>query len=199
MSKLTLIVREVYFKAIRSGEKPEEYRLRKEYWAKRLLNPDGTWRKYDAVVIRNAYKPGAENRLEFPWREPRVETITHPHFGETPAEVFVIPLLKGVKGRLYLSGPMTGLPEHNFPAFAEASARHRAAGFEVVNPAEVAAHLPAGSRWEDYMRADIRALCDCDTIVMLSGWEHSKGAHLELHLAHRMGLNVRFDERGGAS
>lgn len=95
---------------------------------------------------------------------------------------------------VYLSGPMTGLPDYNFPSFASAAARYREAGHAVMNPAEVAAHLPAGSKWEDYMRADIRALCECDTIVMLAGWENSKGAHLELHLAHRMGLRVILDE-----
>ena len=38
--------------------------------------------------------------------------------------------------------------------------------------------------------ADIKALCDCDAIALMPGWENSKGAHLELHIAHRIGLKV---------
>ena len=42
------------------------------------------------------------------------------------------------------------------------------------------------------MRKDIKLLCECDTILLLPGWEKSKGAHLELHIAHRIGMEVMF-------
>lgn len=90
--------------------------------------------------------------------------------------------------RVYISGPMTGLPECNFPAFHAAAAELRARGYEVANPAEINAET--GGDWHFYLRADIKALCDCDAIVLLPGWENSKGAHLELHVAHRLGLRV---------
>ena len=83
--KLHLHVKTEYFNAIKSGEKRHEYRLANAYWAKRL---DG--RSYDAVVIYNAYKPGAENRMEFPWSTPQVITRTHPHFGPDPVQVYAI-------------------------------------------------------------------------------------------------------------
>lgn len=95
--------------------------------------------------------------------------------------------------RVYLSGPMSGLPELNFPQFNAVAAALRAKGIEVVNPAEINAEH-AGS-WEAFMRADIKALCDCDTIVLLPGWERSKGAHLELHIAHRVGMEVTYVDR----
>lgn len=38
--------------------------------------------------------------------------------------------------RIYLAGPMTGLPEHNFPAFHAEAARLRGLGYHVENPAE---------------------------------------------------------------
>ena len=90
--------------------------------------------------------------------------------------------------RIYLSGPMTGLPELNFPAFNAAARLLRREGFEVVNPAEI--NPDAALDWHSCMRADIKALCDCDLLALLPGWEASSGAHLELHVAHRLGLHV---------
>lgn len=90
--------------------------------------------------------------------------------------------------RVYISGPMTGLPELNFPAFHAAAQRLRACGLQVVNPAEI---NPDGTMsWQDCMRADIKAMCDCDALALLPGWMNSNGAHLELHLAHRLGLRI---------
>ena len=89
---------------------------------------------------------------------------------------------------IYLSGPMTGLPGHNFPAFHAEAARLRALGYTVVNPAEIN-HVRPGD-WHQCLRADLKALLDCDAIVLLDGWETSQGAHLELHVAHRVGLEV---------
>lgn len=89
---------------------------------------------------------------------------------------------------IYISGPMTGLPDLNFPAFNATASRLRAAGFTVANPAEI--NPDSSMSWEACMRADIKALCDCDTICMMPGWENSRGAHLELHVAHRLGIKV---------
>jgi hypothetical protein len=38
---------------------------------------------------------------------------------------------------IYLSGPMTGLPDYNHPAFRAEAKRLRALGYTVVNPAEI--------------------------------------------------------------
>jgi hypothetical protein len=91
--------------------------------------------------------------------------------------------------KAYISGPMTGLPHLNFPAFHAAAALLRGQGLEVVNPAELNADPQAD--WHACMRTDIKALCDCNLLVLLPGWEDSRGAHLELHLAHRLGLLVK--------
>lgn len=96
-------------------------------------------------------------------------------------------------GRVYLSGPMSGIAEHNFPAFDAEAARLRAAGYEIVNPTEI--NPDVGASWEQCLRADIKALCDCDTIALMPGWEKSKGAHLELSVAHRIGLRITTVEQ----
>lgn len=88
--------------------------------------------------------------------------------------------------RVYLSGPMSGIVDSNFPAFHAHAAQLRAAGFDVVSPAEI---QEAGTL-ELCLRADIRELCACDAIALMPGWENSKGANLELHIAHRLGMQV---------
>lgn len=88
--------------------------------------------------------------------------------------------------RAYLSGPMSGLPEMNYPAFNAEASRLRALGFHVENPAE----NPEQSSWEDYMKAAIIQMLSCDVVVMLPGWSESRGALIERELALRLGLKV---------
>lgn len=90
---------------------------------------------------------------------------------------------------IYLSGPMSGLPGLNFPTFHSMTASLRAGGHShtVTNPAEI---NPKGGTWTDCMRRDIAALMDCDTVATLPGWEHSKGARLEVLIAERLGMTV---------
>jgi hypothetical protein len=95
--------------------------------------------------------------------------------------------------KVYLSGPMSGLPDENFPAFNTAAKNLRASGYEVINPAEFdtdVTGLEGLARWQKYLRADIKALMDCDGIVMLSGWQYSEGAKLEHLVASQVGLKV---------
>lgn len=94
--------------------------------------------------------------------------------------------------KIYIAGPMTGHPELNFPAFHAAAADYRARGAFVINPAEINADPTA--EWADCMRADIAALVTCDTIVLLDGYEKSKGATLELTIAQALGMTVVWPE-----
>lgn len=89
--------------------------------------------------------------------------------------------------RIYIAGPMSGLPDLNFPAFHAAAAQLRASGYDAVNPAEINADPNAG--WEDCMRADIAQLVTCKAIALLPGWEKSRGARLEAHIADQLGMH----------
>jgi hypothetical protein len=91
--------------------------------------------------------------------------------------------------RIYIAGPMTGLPDFNYPAFYAAATRIRWARWEPVNPAEifgVSTDLPR----EAYIRADLKALAGCDAVAMLSGWQESRGARLEYLLARELSMPV---------
>ncbi len=46
-----------WFDQIFAGTKTSEYREYKEFWIKRLMNPDGTYKKYDVIHFRNGYNP----------------------------------------------------------------------------------------------------------------------------------------------
>lgn len=88
---LILPVKRIYFEQIASGEKPEEFRLANAYWAKRLEGKD-----FSRVIVTLGYphKDDSSRRLEFPWRGFTKKTITHPHFGMGPVDVYAIRVTK---------------------------------------------------------------------------------------------------------
>lgn len=90
--------------------------------------------------------------------------------------------------RLYLSGAMSGIEDHNFPAFRAAAEKLRAAGYEVEDPSEKG--IVEGWTWEQYLRWDLRQLTFCDALAMLPGWLDSRGANLEAHVAKALGMPV---------
>ena len=89
--------------------------------------------------------------------------------------------------KYYISGPMSGIPDFNFPFFNSTAAKLRALGLTVINPAEI--DQPT-LEWDDCIRRALKAMLDCDAIVLLPGWQHSKGAHLELLVAHRINMQI---------
>ncbi len=95
----------------------------------------------------------------------------------------------GAPSRIYISGPMTGQPDLNFPAFHAAAERFRKAGWDVANPAENFGGRTDLPR-EAYLRADVTMLAGCDAIALLPGWQESHGATLEYLLAGELGLEV---------
>lgn len=94
--------------------------------------------------------------------------------------------------KTYLSGPMTGHADLNFPLFHATATRLRAAGLDVVNPAEL--NAAPDTPWDICMRADIGALMECQAIAMMPGWMESRGARLERHIAVSLGMKVTYLE-----
>ncbi len=88
---------------------------------------------------------------------------------------------------VYIAGPMTGYPEYNYPAFHAAEAALTAAGHEVKNPAHSS---PTDPTYQNYLRAALRLLLDCDAIAVLPGWEFSTGANLEVAVAEVLKIPI---------
>lgn len=112
--------------------------------------------------------------------------------------------------RVYVGGPMRGIPEFNFPAFHAATAKLRAEGHEVFNPAEkdnerhgkdiskgnvngdeAVATKEHGFNLREALGHDLQFICaEADAIALLPGWENSKGAKAEHATAVALGLEV---------
>lgn len=90
--------------------------------------------------------------------------------------------------KLYIAGPMTGLPEFNYPAFNDAARRIRAAGYDVENPAD---NTVTSDDYHDYLRAGLAQLLTCDAVAVLDRWWESGGARWEVNTAGILGLPVR--------
>lgn len=91
---------------------------------------------------------------------------------------------------LYICGPMTGLPGLNFDAFFEADKLLQDAGYETLNPADRAGRT-VGMPWEWYLRRCLKDVADADGLALLAGWQGSKGAQLEHHVARELRMPTR--------
>jgi len=92
--------------------------------------------------------------------------------------------------KVYIAGPMTGLPDFNYPAFFQAAERLVDAGHEPINPARSEGRSGCAT-WLHYMRASLRDIADADGIALLPGWQNSDGARIERGLGRDLGLDVR--------
>jgi len=88
--------------------------------------------------------------------------------------------------KIYLSGPVRGMPDLNRPAFAEAERFADGRGWLSVNPHDLTFTDPDDIR--DVMDECVGALLRCDAILLLPGWRRSDGALAEWRLALAVGM-----------
>lgn len=109
---------------------------------------------------------------------------------------------------IYIAGPMSGIEDHNKPAFLAAEEylvalwQDAEESINIFNPInhEASMMVQKGlvrSTQEAYrmcMAIDCDYLCKHATdIYMLKGWENSKGAMAEWTLAKCLGLNILYE------
>ena len=118
--------------------------------------------------------------------------------------------------KVYVAGPMQGIPEFNYPMFNEVTAAFRANGHMVFNPAEkdievhgtdisngndkgciATAAAEHGFSLRRALRDDLVWIAEnAEGIVLLPGWEYSKGAGAEWALAKALGLRFFYWDTG---
>lgn len=109
---------------------------------------------------------------------------------------------------VYIAGPMRGIPLFNFPAFDRAADVLRSHCHYPINPADLdrkigfdPKSLPVDYDWKnldaigfrirDAAKRDLMAIIDDATaILLLPGWERSKGARAERSVAEWIGLKI---------
>lgn len=99
---------------------------------------------------------------------------------------------------LYIIGPVTGKPNDNKAAFAEARRALEADGYLCAIPHD---YVSEGTDWSTAMRISITAMLSLehgirnkpafDGVAMLDGWEQSEGARIEKQVAEALGIPCR--------
>lgn len=114
-----------------------------------------------------------------------------------------MPRPKKYKGTVYISGPMRGLPDSNFPAFDKAQLLAESLGYKVISPAQMdredkdqpekdseGGNLPTHNQTIKYAKRDTKAVIKSTHIAMLPGFKDSKGAMAEFYLAKWIELPI---------
>lgn len=95
--------------------------------------------------------------------------------------------------KVYLSLPISGydLTERIETSLKTEMNLHER-GYDVFNPLDNG--LPHEASTYEHMKADIRALLDCDIVLFMSGFNRSAGCHTELAVAMAIGMEIWFQD-----
>lgn len=91
----------------------------------------------------------------------------------------------------YICGPITGFDmEGRRKAFerVEQLVKEMLGDVEIFNPMRNG--LPDDAAYSDHMMRDLEALVECDIVIVMAGWQHSRGCLNELKFARRLNLLI---------
>ncbi|AEJ40901.1 hypothetical protein TPY_2741 [Sulfobacillus acidophilus TPY] len=160
---------------------------------------DGDWDRFYTVVIQIVAEIARENpeagrRLADLLTQTQIRRPGRSELDPLPPDVPRLSVgprrVPPLAMRIYIAGPMSGYPDYNFPAFFDAAVRLRAAGYDPINPADTGIH--EGWTWSDYLRVAVgRLVREAQGAALLPGWESSRGAELEAHVARTLDMPVK--------
>jgi hypothetical protein len=101
---------------------------------------------------------------------------------------------------IYLSGPMTGIPDDNAGAFFKAEAYYMEKGCQVTNPYRLGVRYAQKHEYDSVndvnyhklLANDLMHMVGCTEVAVLPGWEQSEGVRMELIWAEKLGLPVYY-------
>ena len=93
--------------------------------------------------------------------------------------------------RVYISGPITGVPDY-MEKFEAAEKELKEKGYNVVNQAKINDGMPEDMTYEEYMEIDIKLITMCDALYMMKGWKSSCGANREYGYALGRGKIIMY-------
>lgn len=96
---------------------------------------------------------------------------------------------------IYVSGPYSGTPEqtkNHIAAARQVSIKLWEMGHAVICPHLNTANfeLDCKATYEQYIEGDLNMIARCDALVMLPGWEGSKGAKIEYSYASALDIPI---------
>lgn len=110
--------------------------------------------------------------------------------------------------RVYLAGPMADLPDHNAEGFRKATWHAKNMGWTVYNPhntrpshggqlcagpeAPLILHRGLSHTRSCWLAASMAEMPRCDAVLMLPGWEASRGATAEWDHAVKSGMVIYY-------
>jgi hypothetical protein len=89
---------------------------------------------------------------------------------------------------VYISGPISNMPNHNREAFDRAANKLKKEGYTAVNPLDIVDD--PSSPWTECMKKDLTEMLKCDAVMVIEGWNRSAGATLEVLIASKLGLPI---------
>lgn len=93
-----------------------------------------------------------------------------------------------IKGkRVYLSGPITNVKNYKGLFMLAEKLADFGEAKQIYNPA---AQIPSSSSWVQAMHRCLSEITNYDTVVMLPGWNTSRGARLERDVALACGMHI---------
>ena len=101
--------------------------------------------------------------------------------------------------RLYIAGPMSSIKDLNYPEFNRVSRELSRMGHEVYNPATAFNGAYIDLPYDIWLREAVRLVSMVNGMVLLSGWDRSKGALTEIHIGLSLGMPFYSHVVGKAS